>query len=264
VGLLTGIEEIRQIIPKTQLPHALGSAALTRQSNMLVRPWFSPWNMPKYLQRSSVPLKTPYEHEARRTMIKLLRTTTFLLCTAVAAPAMALDFHKGMEAFDAGDGATARQVWRLLAEQGDARAQYSLGMYSTGFGVSKDYAEAANWFRLAAEQGYADAQHKLGFAYDFGFGVSKDYIEALNWYRLASEQGHAHAQHSLGLAYYFGKAVIKDYVIAHMWTNISSANGSAIGSAGRGVVEERMTREQIAEAQALARRCMASDYQDCG
>mgnify|MGYP006092511825 CR=1 FL=1 len=161
-------------------------------------------------------------------MIKLLRTTAFLLCTAVAAPAMALNFHKGMEAFDAGDGATARQVWRLLAEQGDARAQYSLGMYSTGFGVSKDY------------------------------------IEALNWYRLASEQGHAHAQHSLGLAYYFGKAVIKDYVIAHMWTNISSANGSAIGSAGRGVVEERMTREQIAEAQALARRCMASDYQDCG
>ena len=52
-------------------------------------------------------------------MIKLLRTTAFLLCTAVAAPAMALDFHKGMEAFDAGDGATARQVWRLLAEQGD-------------------------------------------------------------------------------------------------------------------------------------------------
>ncbi len=41
-------------------------------------------------------------------MIKLLRTTAFLLCTAVAAPAMALNFHKGMEAFDAGDYACGR------------------------------------------------------------------------------------------------------------------------------------------------------------
>ena len=31
----------------------------------------------------------------------------------------------------------------------------------------------------------------------------------------------------------------------------------------RGIIEERMTRDQIAEAQALARRCMSSDYQDC-
>ena len=49
-----------------------------------------------------------------------------------------------------------------------------------------------------------------------------------------------------------------------MWFNIAGANGDALGSEYRGKVETRMTREQIAEAQALARRCMASNYQDCG
>jgi hypothetical protein len=49
-----------------------------------------------------------------------------------------------------------------------------------------------------------------------------------------------------------------------MWYNIGSANGSTLGPDNRGWIEEYMTREQIAEAQALARRCMTSDYQDCG
>ena len=61
-----------------------------------------------------------------------------------------------------------------------------------------------------------------------------------------------------------GDGVIQDAVIAHMWYNIGGANGSELGSDNRSVIEGRMTREQIAEAQALARRCMASNYQDCG
>jgi hypothetical protein len=35
-----------------------------------------------------------------------------------------------------------------------------------------------------------------------------------------------------------------------VWFNISAANGQAKGSEGRDLIEGRMTREQIAEAQA--------------
>ena len=43
---------------------------------------------------------------------------------------------------------------RTCAEQGDARAQYNLGlMYARGDGVPEDDAEAVRWWRLAAEQG---------------------------------------------------------------------------------------------------------------
>jgi TPR repeat protein len=77
-------------------------------------------------------------------------------------------------------------------------------------------------------------------------------------------EGNALAQFNLGLMYAYGLGVIQDAAIGHMWYNISGANGSEIGSENRSKIEAQMTREQIAEAQALARRCVASDYQDCG
>ena len=69
---------------------------------------------------------------------------------------------------------------RVLAEQGDALAQYDLGaMHHNGFGVPKDDAEAARWYRLAAEQGDAYAQTGLGFLYALGEGVPEDLCACL-------------------------------------------------------------------------------------
>ena len=59
------------------------------------------------------------------------------------------------------------QVFRSLAEQGDARGQNGLGnMYVTGQGVAKDDVEAVRWYRMAAKQGHAQAQHNLGVMYE--------------------------------------------------------------------------------------------------
>ena len=55
------------------------------------------------------------------------------------------------------------------------------------------------WYRLAADQGDASAQYNLGVMYHFGKGVPQNYAEAAKWYRLAADQGNANAQHSLGL-----------------------------------------------------------------
>ena len=81
---------------------------------------------------------------------------------------------------------------RQAADQGDAEAQYNLGViYNNGEGVPKDDAEAVRWFQLAAEQGYAKAQFELGYKYRWGHGVPLDDAEAGRWLRLAAEQGHA-------------------------------------------------------------------------
>ena len=80
------------------------------------------------------------------------------------------------------------------AEQGNAKAQYNLGvMYDKGLGVRQDYAQAVQWYRRAAEQGYAGAQFNLGVMYDSGQGVRQDYAQAAQWYRRAKEQGAAEA-----------------------------------------------------------------------
>jgi len=177
----------------------------------------------------------------------------------------AQDFNKGLKAAQGGDYATALQEWKPLAEQGDAKAQFMLGlMYSKGHGVIKDYAEAVKWYRLAAEQGYAKAQFNLGLMYRQGHGVIKDHAEAVKWYRLAAEQGDAKAQNNLGVMYANGYGVLKDNFTAHMWYNISSANGQKTAGENRDKLAGLMTANAIEKATAMARECMNSDYKKCG
>ena len=78
---------------------------------------------------------------------------------------------------------------RLIAEQGDAAAQFDLGdMYTEGRGVTQDHKEAAKWFRLITDQGdAAAAQFDLGDMYAEGRCVTQDYKEAVKWFRLAAD-----------------------------------------------------------------------------
>ena len=91
-----------------------------------------------------------------------------------AAPAMS-QFGQGVAAYDRADYATAYRMWRPLADQGHASAQYNLGVsYDNGQGVAQDYAAAVSWYRKAADQGNASAQSNLGLMYAKGQGVAQD------------------------------------------------------------------------------------------
>ena len=109
------------------------------------------------------------------------------------------DFQKGLTAFKSGDYATARHEWGLIAETGDARAQYNLGLMSyKGQGVIQNFRKALRWFTRAAEQGDARAQYNLGVMYEHGVGTPLDREVATQWYQLAAKQGHAGAEKQLG------------------------------------------------------------------
>jgi TPR repeat protein len=182
----------------------------------------------------------------------------------ISGASFAADFEKGVEAYRNGDYATALKEWRPLAEQGNANVQNYLGfMYDKGQGVSQDYKQARYWLRLAAEQGVALAQHNLGVTYHNGEGVLQDYKQAVYWYRLAAEQGNAFAQFNLGTMYHFGEGVLQDYALSHMWYNLASMNGIKKAGELREAVAEKMSPAQIAEAQSLARQCVAQNYKDC-
>jgi TPR repeat protein len=184
-----------------------------------------------------------------RHIVFALALTMTLMSAAVAGP-----FEDGAAAYVRGDYATAIRLWRPLAEQGDAAAQNELGFaYYNGQGVPQDYAEAVKWYRLAAQQGYADAQFNLGLMYSYGKGVSQDDAEAVKWYRKAAEQGNAMAQFNLGFMYVKGQGVPQDYIQAHMWFNLAAANGYGNAVKNRDLVASKMTPDQMAEAQRLAR-----------
>lgn len=82
---------------------------------------------------------------------------------------------EGFSAYWAGDMTTAYQLWKPLAERGDAEAQFALGsLYYDGMGVSLDHAASSYWFHMAAKQGLAQAQFNLGNAYMRGDGVARN------------------------------------------------------------------------------------------
>lgn len=141
----------------------------------------------------------------------------------------------GEEPYDAlrrGDFRVAAGLFYPLAERGDARAQYNLGLlYASGLGVTHDYQAALKWYRMAAKQGHAGAQSELAQMYSKGQGVSQDYIHAHMWYSLAAESLSGGSKQEL----------TKD----------------------RDNVASRMTADQIRKAQEMAQRCSESNFKKC-
>ena len=157
----------------------------------------------------------------------LITFFTFLFCLT-SSVGWSADFQKGLTAAQKGDFATALREWIPLAEQGNAVAQFNLGiMYDNGRGVLQNYKTAAKWYRLSAEQGFAIAQYNLGLMYAKGQGV------------------------------------IQDNVIAHMWSNIGASNGNKNAVKVRDIVVKEMTSADISTAQKLARECVEKKYKGC-
>lgn len=192
-------------------------------------------------------------------ILYLLRVSSF----AAANP-----FDEASAAYERGDYVHALKLFRRLAEDGHQWAQRRLGsMYAEGKGVPQDYREAARWYRLAAAQGYAPAQYSLGLAYEKGQGVPQGYEEAVKWYRLAAAQGNPLAQSNLGVMYTHGTGVRQDFVRAHMWFTLaaqaSSGDSADTATMNRDRVAAKMTAEQIATAQGMARHCQESKFKNC-
>jgi hypothetical protein len=106
------------------------------------------------------------------------------LCVSLSAQA---GIDEGVQAYIAGDYASAMAEFKPLAEKGDAKAQYYMGfLYHHGYGVKRDEAQASKWFRMAADQGEWQSQYYLGVIYEKGVGLKQDLPAAHMWLSLAA------------------------------------------------------------------------------
>ena len=83
----------------------------------------------------------------------------------------------------------------MMAEQGDADAQYYLGTiyYHGKKGIAQDREKGVAWYRKAAEQGNSCAQYWLGYAYYHGVGIARDSEVGMTWLCKAAKQGNTYA-----------------------------------------------------------------------
>ena len=131
----------------------------------------------------------------------------------------AADYRAGLEAFESGDFDLAYVLWKPLAENGYAVAQYSLAkLFERGGGaILKNPVEAALWYRQAAAQGVVAAQNNLAIMYAKGEGVPQLPAHAVSLWRKAAEGGHPMAQYNLALSYFNGNGIEVDRAAAATW-----------------------------------------------
>ena len=99
--------------------------------------------------------------------------------------------------------------------------------------------------------------------YDNGEGVPENDAEAVRWFRKAADQGLAKAQSNLGNMYFNGDGVPESNIRAYVWWSMAKTQGDADAAVNIDILKPQMTKQQIAQAQALASQCYESDYKDC-
>ncbi len=185
----------------------------------------------------------------------ILLTVVLLLCPN----SLRAGLEEGISASHKGDYITAFREFRSLANEGDAKAQYNLGLlYEMGLGVKQDYPEAAKWYRKAAVQDNIESQkrlivmrkkgltnsqqptvppkwqgsttdpqsqYELGVMYFMGIGVEKNYVIASEWFRKSANQNYAKAQHDLALMLLEGKGGNRDALEAYKWLHLAAKQG---------------------------------------
>ena len=221
----------------------------------------------------------------------MLQTTLSIIAVSLLTVVLGCsDYQDGMAAYKRRDYETALKKLRPLAEKGNSKAQFQLGWmyghaegviqnneeavewyrkaaqqdhaiaqfnlgarYATGKGVVQNYEETIKWYEKAIEQGPAGDQAILGVRYVNGAGIAQDYGKALKCFRKAVEQGNTIAQLYLGSMYEYGTGVDQNYVTAYMWYHRAGTLGIEGALEERDRIAEKMTSDQIAEAQRLAR-----------
>ena len=175
----------------------------------------------------------------------MIRSACFLclLLASTLSVAVAAPLEEADAAYTKGDYVTAVRLWRELAKQGNASAQFGLGrMYQTGRGgLPRDEVQAAAWFQKAAAQGNAKAEANLGILYEWGRGgLLQDDSQAVNWYRKAAEQGNADAEAGLGFMYEKGRGGLPhDDKQAVEWYRKAAEQAQVGAQANLGAMYER-------------------------
>ena len=90
-----------------------------------------------------------------------------------------------------------------------------------------------------------------------------DYLPAIRLFRPLAEQGNARAQTVLGVMFRKGEGVPKNAVRARMWFGLAAKSGDVGAKAGLREVSKTMTREEVSQAETMAKACEASNYRQC-
>lgn len=170
----------------------------------------------------------------------------------------------------------ATAYFRRAAEQKHRDANLVLGTrYLEGNAGFQDADLAEKHLRTAAFLGSVEAQFVLGYAFSYGNYPTfrKDFASAASFFEMAASQQHRASQFFLSTLLYKRKETdIFDPARGLMWNIIlakeTEGNFSEQSISNIDLLRREMPKEKFEilhrKASRLARRCINSEYEDCG
>ena len=167
--------------------------------------------------------------------------------------------------------------WKILAERGNAEAQYNFGWYLLQSATSaEDEKLALSWFEKASQHGVAEAQFALATMLEQGKGIgaargiatpqgvatqgvvtqgvaTPQRAQARYWYRQAADAGLAAAQYNLGTIYAQGEGVLLDDEQAFQWFFLAAVQEYLPARKALRAVVKRMSAEARVRGRALVK-----------
>lgn len=177
-----------------------------------------------------------------------------LVLLLIAPLSQAATMEEARAALSKRDYATAMPILLQLGNQGNADAQYQLGViYGRGNAAApEDDVAAAKWYRMAAEQGHEGARARTALMYAYACGVERNDAEAAKWFRISAEAGAEGSMFHLGRLYLAGRGVHKDVAEATRLWKKSAELGYARAQYFYGVISrpgDGVKKAEMAEAE---------------
>ena len=159
--------------------------------------------------------------------------SVFLALFFVSSNVYAGDIRERQDAYKRGDYQTVEEKWQPMAEQGNAEAQYQIGMiYNEKYQISghpSDQKSAFKWLKMAHKGGHEDALSKVNLmitqSYKNGLEAYQrgDYQTAEKNLKNIAERGHVGAQYHLGMMNKNWPGREPDYNKAFKWLKRAAA-----------------------------------------
>ncbi len=148
--------------------------------------------------------------------------------------AASADLVSGIDAYNRGEFAAAKQFLQSAVDRGEPEAMVNLGyMYARGHGVRSDPAYALQLYWRAAQTGDGEGMNAVGYRFDYA--PKPDLSQAVHWYCLATIRGNPRAMNNLAVLFSNGRGVTKDREEArHLWWQ-AAARGSVNARANLGI-----------------------------
>lgn len=196
--------------------------------------------------------------------MKTLFFSLFLIFTAVVSDAKADAYLRGFQALEQKDYKTALYFLSLFAANGDARANYNLGiMYREGLGVGQNDVEALAHFIAAAENGHMLSKYAVARAFLRGRGSDIDVKAALHYFKEATLLGHAISPAEISRIFSEGKLIKKDIVSAYFWLSIARDRNALGAAENLEKLSRLMSADQKQEAALHQERCRTQTLRQC-